>query len=221
VPLYTLPELPYALTALEPAYSSELLELHHDVHHAGYVKALNAALADLEEARGGGDHAHVARLQRDVAFNLSGHVLHSLFWRNLTPGGSAAPAGALSRHLGRDLGGFDGLREQMSAAATSLQGAGWAVLAWEPVGGRLVVEQIHDHENRHGTGTTPLLALDLWEHAYYLQYRNDKAEWVKRFWEIVDWEDVAHRLERAQGQEADGARSREVASPGTRARHRS
>ena len=135
------------------------------------------------------------QLQKSLAFHVSGHVLHSLLWRNMSPHGGGRPEGELSSAIGEYFGGFDGMCSQMSAAANNVQGSGWGALAWEPVGHRLVVEQIHDHQGNIGNGTVPLLVLDMWEHAYYLQYENVKGDWVKAFWKLVDWEDVAKRFQ--------------------------
>lgn len=195
---YTLPELPYAYDDLEPAYASEMLELHHDKHHATYVKGVNAALASLAEARRDADYSAINQLEKDLAFNLSGHVLHSIFWRNMSPQGGGDPNGALAADIESTFGGADTLRDHLSRAATSIQGSGWSALCYEPLNGRLLVQQIYDHQGNFGNGTMPLLVLDMWEHAYYLQYRNEKGNWVEKFWELVDWDDVARRYERTQ-----------------------
>src|SRR5881398_3054096 len=191
---YTLPELPYDYAALEPHYSARLLELHHDKHHAAYVTGANATLEKLAQARDQGDFAAINQLQKSLAFHLSGHVLHSLLWRNMSPRGGGEPDGELARAIDEFFGSFAGMRGQLTEAALNVQGSGWGALAWEPLGKRLVVEQVYDHQGNIGNGTVPLLVLDMWEHAYYLQYLNVKAEWVKSFWRIVNWEDVAGRL---------------------------
>jgi Fe-Mn family superoxide dismutase len=194
MPTYTLPELPYDVTALEPHYSAELLALHHGKHHAAYVKGANDTLDKLAEARDKGDFAAINQLQKSLAFHLSGHVLHSLFWRNLAPRGGGQPDGELGSAITEFFGDFDGFKSQLSEAASNIQGSGWGALAWEPLGKRLVVEQVYDHQGNIGNGTVPLLVLDMWEHAYYLQYRNVKGDWVKAFWRIVNWQDVARRF---------------------------
>lgn len=194
---YQLPDLDYDLKALEPHLSAEILELHHGKHHAAYVKGANEALKQLASARKDGDFATINQLQKNLAFNVSGHVLHALFWKNLGPKGGGDPTGALATRLKKDFGSLDAFREQFAAAAKGVQGSGWAALCWEPVAGQLLVEQIYDHQDNVGQGTTPILVLDMWEHAFYLQYRNVKADWVKAYWNIVNWEDVAQRLARA------------------------
>jgi Fe-Mn family superoxide dismutase len=194
MPRYTLPELPYDYAALEPHYSAQLLELHHKKHHAAYVTGANTALEKLAEARAKEDFAAINQLAKSFAFNLSGHVLHSLFWKNLSPKGGGQPEGELGAAIQEYLGSFAGMKEQLTEAATNIQGSGWGALAWEPLGKQLVVEQVYDHQGNIGNGTVPLLVLDMWEHAYYLQYKNVKADWVKAYWKLVNWEDVARRL---------------------------
>ena len=194
MPKYTLPELPYAYSALEPHYSAEVLELHHGKHHAAYVSGANATLEKLEEERNQEDFGAINQLEKNLAFHVSGHVLHSLFWKNLGPGGGGEPAGELSLAIVEFFGTFEKFRQQMTEAAMNIQGSGWGALAWEPVGKRLVVEQVYDHQGNIGNGTLPILVLDMWEHAFYLQFKNVKGDWVKNFWEIVNWEDVAIRF---------------------------
>ena len=199
MPEYTLPDLPYDYGALEPHYSAKILELHHDKHHAAYVKGANEALEKLGQARDSDEFGTINQLQKNLAFNLSGHVLHSLFWQNLTPGGSDRPAGELGAAIDESFGSFDRLRNQMSQAALNVQGSGWGALTWEPLGQRLIVEQVYDHQSNVGQGAPPLLVLDMWEHAFYLQYLNVKADWVEAFWNIVNWPDVADRFTNARG----------------------
>lgn len=192
---YRLPELRYGYEALEPHYSGELLELHHSKHHAAYVKGINSTMGDLREARTRGDYSMINMYQKNMAFHLSGHVLHSIFWRNMSPNGGGDPTGRLADELNSAFDGMDRFREQMSRAALSIQGSGWAALSWEPVGATLIVEQVFDHQGNIGNGTIPLLVLDMWEHAFYLQYRTDKQKWVDNYWELVDWQDVSDRLD--------------------------
>jgi len=191
---YTLPELDYDLKDLEPHLSSEILELHHGKHHAAYVSGANATLDSLAEARESGNLSALNKLEKDLAFHLSGHVLHSLLWKNLSPNGGGTPGGDLGSKIDRDFGSFDAFKAQLSAAAMGVQGSGWASLAYEPMAGKLVVEQVFDHQGNIGNATIPLLVLDMWEHAFYLQYRNEKAKWVDAFWNIVNWKDVEQRL---------------------------
>ena len=191
---YTLPDLDYAYDALEPEYSAEILELHHGKHHAGYVKGANKVLESLASARDGGDFDAINQMQKNLAFNLSGHVLHSLLWKSIGPDGGGSPDGDFASAIERDFGSVDAFRDQLSEAAGSIQGSGWAVLAWDPLGEQLLVQQVYDHQGNTGNGTVPILVLDMWEHAFYLQYRNEKKKWIKAFWEIVRWDQAAGRF---------------------------
>jgi Fe-Mn family superoxide dismutase len=195
---YTLPDLPYDPAALEPHLSARIMELHHDKHHATYVKGANTALEKLHEIRSSGDFATISMLERNLAFNVSGHVLHSIFWTNLSPDGGGAPEGSLATALDEGFGGFDTFKKQMTEAAGSIQGSGWALASWEPLAERLIVQQVHDHQGEHGQGTVPLLAIDAWEHAYYLQYENRKPDYLEAIWNVVSWDDVGKRYDRAR-----------------------
>jgi superoxide dismutase, Fe-Mn family len=195
---YTLPDLPYDSSALEPWYSAQVLELHHGKHHAAYVKGANEAIEALAEARESDDFDQLTMLQKNLAFHLSGHVLHSLFWTNLSPDGGGEPEGELATALVEHFGNFDRFRRHLTAATVTVQGVGWGALAWEPMGGRLVVEQIYDHQGNIGQAATPLLVLDSWEHAYYLQYKNVKGDYVQALWNLVNWADVARRFDEAR-----------------------
>ncbi len=183
--VYSLPDLPYDPGALEPHLSARILELHHDKHHAAYVKGANTALEQLADLRAKGDFEAIAPVERTLAFNVSGHVLHSILWTNLSPDGGGEPTGALGAAIDETFGGFDGFRKQMTQAAATIQGSGWALASWEPMAGRLMVQQVHDHQGQHGQGTVPLLAIDAWEHAYYLQYENRKPDYLEAIWNVV------------------------------------
>jgi len=198
IPRFQLPPLGYAYDALEPAYSAEQLELHYASHHQAYVNGLNRTLESLADMRGKGDFTRINQLEQDVAFHYSGHLLHSIFWRNLEPNEGAPPSGQLESRIKSAFGGIDAFRRQFGAAGAALQGSGWVALTWETTRGALLVEQIHDHQGRHAQGTMPLLVMDMWEHAYYLQYRNMKEKWIVSFWEMVNWGDVARRLANAE-----------------------
>ncbi len=196
--VYTLPELPYDYAALEPSISARIMELHHDKHHAAYVAGANTALEKLEEARESGDFTNVPKLEKDLAFHLGGHVNHSIFWKNLSPDGGDKPVGELASAIDEFFGSFDKFVGHFSAAANSLQGSGWAVLAWDPIGARLLVHQLYDQQNNTPLGITPILQLDMWEHAFYLDYVNVKADYVKAFWNIANWADAAARFDAAR-----------------------
>ena len=195
---YTLPDLPYDFGALEPHYSAKVLELHHDKHHAAYVKGLNDTMDQLAEARDKGDFSSIVGLEKSHAFNLSGHVLHSIFWTNLSAEGGDKPAGDLAAAIDEYFGNFDAFKAQLTSATTTVQGSGWGVLAWEPLGKRLYVEQVYDHQGNVGQSGVNLLVFDAWEHAYYLQYLNVRADFVNALWNIVNWNDVAERYARAR-----------------------
>ena len=194
---YTLPELRFDYAALEPHVSARIMELHHGKHHAAYVKNANAALEKLDEARRAEAFDRIPHLERALAFNLSGHVLHSIFWQCLTPKGEERPAGALAGQLERDFGSFDAFKKQMIAVAGSIMGSGWSALVWEPLGRRLLVTQIYDHQSNLAQAGIPLLVIDAWEHAYYLQYENRKAEFFEAVWNVWNWPDISARFEAA------------------------
>ncbi|MDO4611109.1 superoxide dismutase [Corynebacterium sp.] len=192
--VYELPELDYAYDALEPHISAEIMELHHSKHHATYVAGANAALEALEKAREEGITQDQARaLSKNLAFNLGGHTNHSIFWKNLSPNGGGEPTGELAEAINRDFGSFEKFKDHFSNAALALQGSGWAVLGYDHIAGRLVIEQLTDQQGNVSINLTPLLMLDMWEHAFYLQYKNVKADYVKAVWNVFNWDDVAER----------------------------
>ncbi|GHD35624.1 superoxide dismutase [Nocardiopsis kunsanensis] len=191
---YELPELPYDYASLEPWISGQIMELHHDKHHATYVAGANTALEKMAEARDSGDLGTVPMLEKNLAFNLGGHVNHSIFWKNLSPEGGDKPEGELGAAIDDQFGSFDAFRSHFNAAATTIQGSGWAILAWDALGKRLVIEQLYDQQSNAALSSQPLLMLDMWEHAFYLQYKNVKADYVKAFWNVVNWADVQQRF---------------------------
>lgn len=198
MPTYTLPDLAYDYGALQPHISGEIMELHHARHHAAYVAGANTTLEKLAEAQAKEDFATVNMLAKNLAFHLSGHILHSIFWNNLSPHGGDEPTGELRQAIERDFGSFDALMKQLSNTTNSVQGSGWGVLAYEPASDRLVIEQVYDHQSNIAIASTPILVIDAWEHAYYLQYRNARPDFVKAVWNIVNWEDVARRYAEAR-----------------------
>jgi Fe-Mn family superoxide dismutase len=198
MPQYVLPDLRYDYGALEPHISGKIMELHHDKHHAGYVKGANTAIEKLDEAREKEDFTRVAAMEKALAFNLSGHVLHSLFWQNLTPKANDRPGGALAERIKNDFGSFEKLKKQMNEVAGTIMGSGWAALVWEPLAGRLLTTQIYDHQSNLAQGGIPLMVIDAWEHAFYLQYQNRKTEFFEAIWNCWNWKDVADRFEAAR-----------------------
>jgi len=196
--IYTLPDLPYDFAALEPHISGKIMELHHDKHHAAYVNGANTALEQLAEARESGNLANVNKLEKDLAFNLGGHVNHSIFWTNLSPTGGGQPEGELKAAIDEFFGSFEKFQAHFTAAATGIQGSGWAVLSWDPISSRLIIQQLFDQQANTAQGTIPIFQLDMWEHAFYLDYLNVKADYVKAVWNIANWENVAQRLQAAR-----------------------
>ena len=196
---YSLPDLPYDYAALEPALIGQILELHHDKHHKAYVDGANTTLEKLEAARASGDYGAIVGLEKTLAFNVSGHVLHSIYWQNLSPDGGDKPDGDLAAAIDEHFGSFDAFKAQLTSVTTTVQGSGWGVLSYEPIGQRLIIEQVYDHQGNVGIGSTPLLAFDAWEHAWYLQYKNVKADYASALWNIVSWADVQARFAAARG----------------------
>ncbi len=190
---YRLPDLPYDYSALEPHISGKMMELHHDKHHAAYVKNANSAMEQLEEAREKEDFARLGALERALAFNLSGHILHSIFWKNMAPKRGGVPTGDFLAAIERDFKDFNRFRRQLTEVASGIMGSGWAALVWEPIGKRLLITQIYDHQSNLAQAGVPLMVLDAWEHAYYLQYQNRKTEFFKAVWNLWNWEDIAVR----------------------------
>ncbi len=187
---YSLPPLPYAYDALEPSIDAETMRLHHDKHHAAYVKGANEALAKLADSRAGKiDASAVSDLTEKLTFNLSGHLLHSVFWA-IMGSGAREPVGELAADIQQHFGSPDKFKAQFSAVATQVQGNGWGVLAYEPVSERLIVLQARNHQLSVAWNAIPLLVIDVWEHAYYLRYKNMRADYVKAFWNVVDWKAV-------------------------------
>ena len=195
---YILPHLPYDYGALEPHLSGQIMELHHDKHHRAYVSGANAAIEKLLDARRQENFDHIAALEHALAFNVSGHVLHSIFWNNLSPAGGGKPDGELAEAIARDFGSFELFKKQLVQAAMTITGSGWAALVWEPVSRRLGTSQIHDHQSQVTQGSVPLLVLDAWEHAYYLQYKSEKSRYFEAIWNLWNWEDVARRFAQAR-----------------------
>jgi len=195
---YALPDLAYDYSALEPSISGAIMELHHSKHHQTYVTGANTAIDALAEARDKGDLANVNKLEKDLAFNLGGHINHSIFWTNMSPNGGDKPTGDLAAAIDEHFGSFDKFTAHFTAVALGVQGSGWAILAWDAIGQRPIIVQLFDQQGNLPIGLVPLLMLDVWEHAYYLDYKNVRADYVKAFWNIVDWENVARRYAAAR-----------------------
>ena len=197
---YVLPDLPYAYNALEPAISEEIMKLHHDKHHAAYVNGANTALEKLDKARKGELQADTKAVLRDFSFNYGGHVLHSVFWPNMaSPGkGGGSPGGALGDKMKLDFGGFDKFKAQFSDAAKTVEGSGWALLLYDNMSDQLVLTQVEKQNFMHLAQLPILLGIDVWEHAYYLQYKNDRGAYVEKWWGVVNWDDVSKRFDKVK-----------------------
>lgn len=195
---YTLPDLDYDYGALEPHISAQIMELHHSKHHAAYVTGANTALEKLAAARESGDFAAVNKLEKDLAFHLGGHINHSVFWKNMSPDGGGEPDGELAAAIDEFFGSFDGFQKHFNEVANGIQGSGWSMLVWDTLGQRLNINQLFDQQGNLPVGQLPVLQLDMWEHAFYLQYKNVKGDYVKAWWNVVNWADVAERFTKAR-----------------------
>ncbi len=199
---YALPDLPYDYGALAPHISGEIMELHHSKHHATYVKALNTTLEKLEGARDSGALDSVGGLEKTLAFNLGGHINHSVFWPNMSPDGGDKPTGELAAAIDESFGSFDKFRAHFEAVATTIQGSGWSMLVWDTLGQRLLIAQLYDQQSNLPLAQIPIVLLDMWEHAFYLQYKNVKPDYVKAWWNVVNWADAQARFAAAKSQTA-------------------
>jgi len=195
--LYSLPDLPYAYNALEPQISEVQLRLHHDKHHAAYVNGANAILERLDKARQAGTDVDMKATLKELSFQAGGHLLHSLFWQNLAPAAKAGkePTGVLADVIKKEFGSFERFKKEFTTAAVSTEGSGWAALSWCGMTGRPIIMQIEKHNVNVYPMFRILMVLDVWEHAYYLDYKNERPKFVEAFWNIVNWEEVNKRLE--------------------------
>lgn len=192
---YSLPKLPYEYNALEPFMSEEQLTLHHTKHHQAYVNALNATLDKLDAARKDDSDVDMKATLKHLAFNLNGHVIHSLFWENMAPKGKTGDLSAdLKAAIEKDFGSVDRLKKEFSQAAGLVEGSGWAALVKDRGTGRLLVMQIEKHNVNIYAESDLLLVLDVWEHAYYVDYKNARPKFVEGFWDMVNWEAVSKRF---------------------------
>lgn len=192
---YVLPNLPYDYNALEPLYDEQALKIHHDKHHAGYVNKLNEAISKLDEARKTGNYSSIKALSNELAFNGSGHILHTLFWHSMKPGGNKGQIpDELKKSFEEHFGSAKNAQEHFAAAAKAVEGSGWAILAFEPVSQKLLVLQCEKHQNLTIWGVIPLLVCDVWEHAYYLKYQNDRPQWVDNFMKLANWDFASKKL---------------------------
>ncbi|KAJ1674274.1 Superoxide dismutase [Mn], mitochondrial [Spiromyces aspiralis] len=200
---HTLPDLPYPYNALEPVISEQIMRLHHTKHHQAYVNGLNTAEEQLAKAQAAKDVPSIARLQQLIRFNAGGHVNHSIFWKNLISikeGGGVLPDSALKSAIESQFGSLDNLIETMNAQTAAIQGSGWGWLVLNPDTGNLELITLPNQDTPAMVGKTPLLGIDIWEHAFYLDYENVKAEYLKNIWRVVNWKDVISRYDDAIAQ---------------------
>jgi Fe-Mn family superoxide dismutase len=197
---YELTPLPYSYEALEPYISREIMTLHHTKHHQAYVTGVNAALERLEKQRKGENPENVRGILRDLSFNLSGHKLHAVFWPNMAPAGKGGgtPGGSLADQINRDFGSFEAFKKQFSDAAKNVEAVGWAILTYDAESDTLLIYQVEKQNFMHPPDLPLILTLDVWEHAYYLQYKNDRASYVDNWWNVVNWDDVEKRFAKAK-----------------------
>ncbi|MGE8206475.1 superoxide dismutase [Heyndrickxia sp. NPDC080065] len=195
---HKLPPLPYAYDALEPYISKEIMILHHDKHHQSYVEGLNKAEKMMKEARDRNNYDLIKHWEREAAFHGSGHYLHTIFWDVMNPKGGGQPHGELLKQIQKDFGSFDKFKRHFSEAAKKVEGVGWAILVWSPRAHHLEILQSERHQLLTQWDTIPLLVLDVWEHAYYLQYKNDRNKYVDNWWNIVYWSNVEKRFNKAK-----------------------
>jgi len=196
---YQMPELPYELSALEPVISAEIMDLHYNKHHKAYVTNLNAALEKYHEAESKKDASAMIALQAAIKFNGGGHINHSIFWTILCPKKEAmtGPQGSLAKAIEKDFGSFEQFKEKLSAAATGIQGSGWAWLGYNKPLKRLEIATCANQDPLSTLNLVPLLGIDVWEHAYYLQYKNVRADYVKAIWQIFNWKNIEERFTKA------------------------
>lgn len=195
---HTLPPLPYPYDALEPYIDTETMRLHHDKHHQTYVDGLNKAETELAKARETGDFSLVKHWEREAAFHGAGHYLHTLLWSTMAPKSGGEPADPLLTQIKQDFGSFIRFRKHFSQAAEKVEGNGWAILVWSPRSHRLEILQAEKHQNLSQWDVIPLLAIDVWEHSYYLKYRNNRAKYIDAWWNVVNWKHVNERFKAAR-----------------------
>ncbi|XP_060587777.1 superoxide dismutase [Mn], mitochondrial-like [Ruditapes philippinarum] len=196
---HTLPELPYEYSALEPVISNEIMQIHHQKHHQTYVNNLNATEEKLAEAMKNNDVAQVISLQPALKFNGGGHINHSIFWQVLSPKGGGSPSGDLLELIKRDYGSFDKMKDMLTQASVGVQGSGWGWLGFNQLNGRLrILTCANQDPLQPTTGFIPLFGIDVWEHAYYLQYKNVRPDYVKAIFDVANWEEVGNRLAQAR-----------------------
>jgi Fe-Mn family superoxide dismutase len=197
---YSLPKLPYEFKDLQPHISEQQLQIHYQKHHQAYVNGANAILEKLDKARKEGTDLDMKATLKELSFNIGGHLLHSLFWGNLAPAGKRGgvkPKGTLTAAIDKEFGSFERFKKEFTQAAASVEGSGWATLTRCRQTGRLIIMQIEKHNTNVYPMFRILMVLDVFEHAYYIDYKNDRAKFIEAFWNIVNWDEVNKRLEEA------------------------
>ncbi|MBD3327795.1 superoxide dismutase [Candidatus Peregrinibacteria bacterium] len=192
--LYKLPDLTYSYEALEPHISKEQLQIHHSKHHQAYVDKANAALEKIANARNENADLDMKSILKSLSFNVGGHVLHSLFWENMAPDGKTEPDGQIADKIKQSFGNYDRFKKEFSESALTVEGSGWSALAIDQISGEPLIMQIEKHNVNLYPNARIILALDMWEHAYYIDRKNNKAEFVEAFWKLVDWTAAEKRL---------------------------
>jgi len=194
--LYVLPKLPYDYAALKPQMSEEQLRIHYERHHQAYVNGANTIFQRIDKARKEGTEFDVKATLKELSWNVGGHLLHSLFWGNLAPAGKGGgtPGGALADAINKEFGDFGRFKKEFTQAASSVEGSGWAALTLDKLSGRLLVMQIEKHNTNVYPTLGILMVLDVFEHAYYIDYKNDRAKFIDAFWNIVNWDEIDKRL---------------------------
>ncbi|MFA5572125.1 MAG: superoxide dismutase [Crenarchaeota archaeon] len=195
---FTLPKLPYEYDALVPYISEEQLKLHHVKHHQTYVNGANTAFEKIDKARQDNVDIDAKALLKDLSFNIGGHLLHSIFWENMAPpnkGGGGDPSGSIADVLNKEFGSYDRFKKEFTAAAKTVEGSGWAVLAMHPCIGRPLIMQIEKHNVNVYPTFNILMVLDVWEHAYYVDHKNDRPKFIDAFWNVLNWDRVNKNLD--------------------------
>jgi superoxide dismutase len=195
---HILPPLPYPYDALEPYIDEKTMRLHHDHHHKSYVEGLNKAEKEMLKARESGDFSLIKHWEREAAFNGAGHYLHTIFWNTMNPRGGGEATGEIAHEINRTFGSFQKFKQHFSAAAEKVEGSGWAMLIWSPRSHRVEILQVEKHQNLSQHDIVPLMVLDVWEHAYYLKYQNNRRSYIDAWWNIVNWDEINSRFKQAR-----------------------
>lgn len=195
---HILPPLPYRYDALQPYIDKEIMRIHHDKHHKSYVEGLNKAEKEMEKARSSNNFDLIKHWEREAAFNGAGHYLHTIFWTIMSPSGGGQPSGMLLQQINQSFGSFEKFKKHFTEAANNVEGGGWAILVWSPRSRRLEILQAEKHQNLSQWDVVPILVLDVWEHAYYLQYKNERKKYIDNWWKIVNWKEAERRYNEAQ-----------------------